>query len=376
MIYLDNNATTQIHPQVLEVVNLYLQEHWGNPSSSYSLGAKEKKAIETARQNIASLINAEPAEIIFTSGATESNNMAFHCALGSRGRKSKKHLITSAVEHSSVIEISKNLQTEGYDVTYLPVDENGMIDLNDLENSITSNTGFVSLMYANNETGVIFPIKQIAKICRRKDVLLHCDAVQAVGKIPVDVNELNVDYLSLSGHKLYAPKGIGALFVKRSAPVAPLILGGGQEAGRRGGTYNTPYIAGLSLAAQLAIAQIDLYKNQIEPLRNYFENEIVKNISQVYFNGKNSLRIPNTSNIGIQGIDSDIILNYLNQYEIFISSGAACSSQTIAPSHVITAMKDYTRAGEALRISLSVNTTLEEVDMLLNKLKEAYRILA
>lgn len=367
MIYLDNNATTQIHPEVLDIVNYYLKEHWGNPSSNYTFGAREKNAIENARASVANLINAGPSEIIFTSCATESNNTAFHAAIQSS--KNKKHIITSAVEHSSIMEICKNLENNGYKITYLKVNEDGMVNTQDLENSISAETCLVSLMWANNETGVIFPIKEISEICQKKKVLFHCDAVQAVGKMPIDLKNIHIDYLSIAGHKFAAPKGIGALYIKNGSPISPFILGGGQEFGYRGGTYNTAFIVGLGKAAELAFMQIDSYVQKVKNLRDYFENKISECIPTVYFNGRNSARVPNTSNIGISGIDSAITINYLSQYEIFISSGSACSSQVIEPSHVIQAMKNYDKATETLRISLSASTTSQDIDFLIESVK-------
>lgn len=373
MIYLDNNSTTQIHSEVLKVVNCYLENHWGNPSSSYSFGAKEKDAIENAREAVGCLINAEPSEIIFTSCATESSNIAIRSAI--EYNPDKRHIITASTEHASILEICKNLESKGYKITFLGVDENGIIDVKELENTIDENTCLVSLMWANNETGVINPVNEISEICTRKRIFFHCDAAQAVGKIPVDLDKIHIDYLGLSGHKIYAPKGIGALFVKQGIPVSPLVIGGGQEHGLRGGTYNTPYIAGFGRAAELASGQIKTYDKKIKNLRDYFENKVSELIPKVYYNGKSTLRLPNTSNIGILGIDSDIILNYLAQHEIYISSGSACTSNVISPSHVIQAMKNYDRANEALRISLSIESTKEDVSCLINALEQACKIL-
>jgi cysteine desulfurase len=370
MIYLDNNATTQVDPEVLKVVKCYLEEHWGNPNSNYSFGAKERLAIDNARNAVAQLINAEPSEIIFTSCATESNNMAFHSVI--KAFSAKKHVIVSCVEHSSIMEICKSLEFNGYRITYLKVNEDGMINLKELEDSIAEDTCLVSLMWANNETGILFPVEEASKICHKKGVLFHCDAVQGVGKINIDLKKVNIDYLSISGHKIYAPKGVGALCIKNGNPIFPLIIGGGQEAGYRGGTYNTAFIVGLGKASELALSHVDFYCHNVEPLRDYFEDNILKLIPTVYFNGKNSCRLPNTSNLGIQGMDSDMIINYLEQYDIFISSGSACSSQAIAPSHVIQCMKGYDRASEALRISFSIYTTRTEVDSFLGFLERAY----
>lgn len=373
MIYLDNNSTTQIHPEVLDIVQYYLKDHWGNPSSSYPFVAREKEAIENARGSVAELINAEPSEITFTSCATESSNTAFLSAIESD--RNKKHIITTAVEHSSILEICKKLQNTGYEVTYLSVDEDGMINLDELKEAISDKTCLVSVMWANNETGVISPIPEISDLCSKHNVLFHCDASQAVGKLPVDVDIYAIDYLSISGHKMYAPKGIGALYTRQGAFLVPLIVGGGQEHGKRGGTYNTPYIVGLGKAADLASGHIQEYNNSILTIRDYFEKEVQVLIPEIYFNGQAMTRLPNTSSIGISGMDSDIILNYLSQHEVYISSGSACTSDTITPSHVIQAMKGYDRANEALRISLSVDSSLNDVQALISAIKEAYDIL-
>ena len=369
MIYLDNNATTQINPEVLELINRYLQDHWGNPSSNYYFGSRDKKFIESSRESVANLVNATPPEIIFTSCATESNNMAFHSAVNSN--LGKKHIITSKVEHSSILEICKALENRGYDVTYLDVNEDGMIDLNELDNALGNKTALVSLMWANNETGVINPVKEISQICRNKDVLFHCDAVQAVGKTSVDLSVQNIDYLSISAHKIHGAKGIGALYVRSGVPMSPLIIGGGQENGMRGGTYNTAYIAGFGKAAEIAYENLDDYQYNLKRLRDWFEDELLKLIPTVYFSGKKVIRLSNTCNFGITGIDSDILLNILGSQNILASTGSACSSATLTPSHVISAMKGYEKANEAIRISLSSYTSKKELEITIEALKEA-----
>ena len=249
MIYLDHNATTPVAPEVLEAMMPFLTDNWGNPSSSYKFGSKLKGVVEVAREQVAALIGAYGGEVIFTSCATESNNAAIHAALKATG---KRHVVTSAVEHSSVLNYCRALEKEGYRVTYLPVDRDGLLKLADLESAITDDTAVVSLMWANNETGVLFPVKEIAEICRARGVLFHCDGVQAAGKIEIDVRKVPVDYLSLTGHKFHAPKGVGALYVRRKAPFSPLIYGGHQERGLRGGTECVPLIVGMGKAAELA----------------------------------------------------------------------------------------------------------------------------
>lgn len=359
MIYLDNNATTQIHPTVLDVINNTLKKYWGNPSSKHAFSEKGNLTIKNARNAVAELINTDSAEIIFTSCATESNNMAFHSALNSN--LEKKHIITSHVEHSSILEICKNLETKGYQITYLSVNEDGVINIDEFRNAFTAQTILVSLMWANNETGVISPVQDIAQLCKEKNVLFHCDAVQAVGKIPVDLSGRSIDYLSISAHKFHGPKGIGALYIKSESPASPLIIGGGQEHKLRGGTYNTAYIAGFGKAAELANINIKTYQNELKGLQIWFENELIKNVPKVYFNGKSVDRIPNTSNFGIPGIDSEIILNILSSQEIYLSTGSACSSNAITPSHVVTAMKGHDKANEAIRVSSSTNTSKKEL---------------
>src|SRR5215510_11697676 len=250
MIYLDNNGTTQVLPEVIKAMMLYFTTEWGNPSSSYRFGSKLKTVIETAREQVADLLGAHPREVIFTSCGTESNNAAIHAAL--KAYPGKRHIITSAVEHSSVLNYCIALEKEGYRVTYLPVDRDGLLKLVDLEHAITDETAIVSLMWANNETGVLFPVKEIAEVCHSRGVFYHCDAVQAAGKITIDVQKIPIDYLSLTGHKFHAPKGIGALYVRRKTPISPYVYGGHQEHGLRGGTESVPLIVGMGKAAQLA----------------------------------------------------------------------------------------------------------------------------
>src|SRR5258705_7352433 len=275
MIYLDNNGTTSVLPEVVEAMMLYFTTDWGNPSSSYKFGSKLKSVIETAREQVADLIGAHPREILFTSCATESNNAAIHAAL--KAHPDKRHIVTSAVEHSSVLNYCMALEKDGYRVTYLPVDREGLLKLADLENAITDETAVVSLMWANNETGVLFPVKEIAEICRARGVLYHCDAVQAAGKVEIDVSRdggMQADYLSLTGHKFHAPKGVGALYVRRKAPFSPMIHGGHQERNLRGGTECVPLIVGMGKAAELARNHLPTYEERVRPLRDTLEETI------------------------------------------------------------------------------------------------------
>jgi cysteine desulfurase NifS len=351
MVYLDHNATTPVLPEVLEAMMPYLTTEWGNPSSAYKFGAKVKSVIETAREQVAELIGAQLREVIFTSCATESNNAAIHAAL--KANPNKRHIVTSAVEHSSVLNYCMALEKEGYRVTYLPVDRVGLLKLADLENTIADETSVVSLMWANNETGVLFPVKEIAEICRSRGVLYHCDAVQAAGKIEMDVRKLPVDYLSLTGHKFHAPKGIGALYVRRKTPFSPLIHGGHQERNLRGGTENVPLIVGMGRAAELARKHLPNYEKKVRPLRDKLEEGILCSIPNTELNGHRTQRLSNTTNITFRGIESEALLILLDQEGVCASSGSACLADSDEPSHVIKAMKPASAASrQMIRFSL------------------------
>ena len=374
MIYLDHNATTPVAPKVLEAMLPYFTSEWGNPSSSYRFGSKLKSVIETAREQAADLIGAQPREIVFTSCATESNNAAIHAAL--KANSDKRHIVTSAVEHSSVLNHCMALEKEGYRVTYLPVDQDGLLKLADLENAITGETAVVSLMWANNETGVLFPIKEIAELCRGKGVLFHCDAVQAVGKVPIDVRKVQPDYLSLTGHKLHAPKGIGALYVRRKAPFKPYVLGGHQERGLRGGTENVALIAGLGKAAELASQKISKFESVVRPLRDSLEKGILDSIPDTELNGHKTQRLANTTNITFRGIESEALLLLLDQEGICASSGSACLADSDEPSHVVAAMKpESSAARQMIRFSLDLTNTAADVEATLNSLTRAVKML-
>jgi cysteine desulfurase len=361
MIYLDYNATTCIAPEVIETMMPYLTTEWGNPSSSYKFGSKLKGVIETARAQVAELIGAYPSEIIFTSCATESNNTAIHSAL--KAHPGKHHIITSAVEHSSVLNFCMMLEKEGCRVSYLPVDRDGLLILADLEKAITEETAIVSLMWANNETGVLFPVKDIADICRSRGVLFHCDAVQAAGKIKINMRDVQADYLSLTGHKFHAPKGIGALYVRRKTPFSPLIYGGHQERNLRGGTESVPLIVGMGKAAELARKHLLGYEKKVRPLRNKLEDGILKSIPNTELNGDKVLRLTNTTNITFHGVESEALLILLDQEGICASSGSACLADSDEPSHVIKAMKpELAAARQMIRFSLDMNNTQTEID--------------
>lgn len=394
MIYLDHNATTPVRPEVLEAMLPFFKEKWGNPSSTYRFGAELKGALETACGQVAELLGARPGEIIFTGNATEANNAAIHSAL--KADPGKRHLITSQVEHSSVLNHCLALEKEGCRVTCLPVDREGLLKLADLENAITDDTAVVSLMWANNETGVLFPVQEIAGLCRSRGVLFHCDAVQAVGKVPVDVSTLPVDYLSLSGHKFGAPKGVGALYVRRRAPFSPLLHGGHQERGRRGGTECVPLIVGLGQAAELARKELPDYDKKVRPLRDALEAGILGNAGgarlsgragerpaedcqphlNTELNGHPTQRLANTTNITFHGIESEALLLLLDQEGICASSGSACLADSDEPSHVVRAMKPDTGAArQMIRFSLGLENTAAEVNATLSAIERTTRAL-
>jgi cysteine desulfurase len=352
MIYFDNNATTQIDPEVLQLMLPYLQDQYGNPSSAYSFGKRVAKAINTAREQIAALLRCEPSEIIFTSCGTESDNSAIQSAL--LLDPDRKHLVTSKVEHSAVIKHAEALARRGYEVTWLDVDSDGLIDLDDLERVIREDTAIVSLMWANNETGTVFPIAEAAEICRSKGTMFHTDAVQAVGKIDIDLRRIPINFLSLSGHKLHAPKGIAALYVNRKTRFNPYLLGGGQENKRRGGTENTASIVALGKAAELASSALVEENSRVKALRDRFEQGLLDKISSVQVNGHRAYRLPNTSNLAIEGIDSEGMLMLLDQRGICCSAGSACTAGSLEPSHVLKAMgHSNDRARGSLRFSFS-----------------------
>ena len=365
--YLDNNATTRVAPEVVEAMMLYFTENWGNPSAAYGFGNRLTKDLDAAREQVATLINAEPREIIFTSCGTESNNSAFHAALITQPEK--RHIVTTKVEHAANIAYSEQLKKQGYEVTFLPVEPDGSLDLHLLELAIRPDTALVSMMWANNETGVLFPIYEAAAICRSKGVLFHTDAVQAAGKVDIDVKLTEVSMLSISGHKLNAPKGVGALFVKRRTPYESFITGGGQERGRRGGTYNVPYIIGMGIAAEMAHFHLTRDVHRVRTLRDRMEEGILKRIKVSCRNGSHDLRLPNTCNVCFHGVEAEAVLMLLDKAGICASSGSACKTGSIEPSHVLTAMGlRPSLARGALRFSLGVYNTEEDVDYLLETL--------
>jgi|APGre2960657505_1045072.scaffolds.fasta_scaffold02028_9 cysteine desulfurase len=366
VFYFDNNATTRVAPEVVTAMMPFLSELWANPSSAYSFGAQVHGHVEKARETVAALINADPKEVTFTSCGTESNNSAIHSALVTSG---KRHVVTTAVEHSANMNFGAYLEKRGFEVTYLPVESDGSLDLHLLERSIRPDTAVVSVMMANNETGVLFPIEEIAALCRSKGVLCHTDAVQVPGKLKMDVRQLGVDFLSLSAHKLHAPKGIGMLYVKRRTKFQPYVIGGHQERGRRGGTESVANIVAFGRAAELAMASIDDENTRIRGLRDRFENHVLTRIPNTVRNGNRNLRLPNTSNIAFDFIEAEAVLLLLDQAGICASSGSACTTGSLDPSHVLMAMGlPPMRARGSVRFSFGIYNTEEDVDHLIEKL--------
>ncbi len=365
--YFDNNATTRVAPEVVDAMIPFLRDFWGNPSSAYAFGAQVHGHVEKAREQVAALINADPKEVVFTSCGTESNNSAINSALFMN--PGKKHAITTKVEHSANINFGEFLQKKGYDVTYLPVESDGSLDVHLLEKSIRPDTAIVSVMMANNETGVIFPIAEIAAICRSKGVLCHTDAVQVPGKLKIDVKELGVDFLSLSAHKLHAPKGVGMLYIKRRTKFQPYLIGGHQERGRRGGTESVANIVAFGRAADLAVASLHDENTRVRALRDRLENFILTNIPNTVRNGNKENRLPNTANIAFDFVEAEAILLLLDGLGICASSGSACTTGSLDPSHVLMAMGlPPMRARGSVRFSLGIYNTEEEVDYLIKHL--------
>lgn len=368
-IYLDNNATTRCYPQVVEAMLPYFSEKYGNASSMHTFGGQNRHAIDIARKQVSALINAAyDDEIIFTSCATESNDSVLFSVAESFPQK--KHIITSAVEHPAVLEPCHVLESRGWRVDYIRVDENGRFDLEELKNLIDGDTALVSVMWANNETGTIFPIKEIAKIAHTHGALFHTDAVQAAGKIAIDVQAAEVDFLSVSAHKFHGPKGIGALYVRRGTRFVPYLVGGHQEKRRRAGTENVPYIVGIGKAAELAQKRLsDGSMQKVAALRDKLEKGIVDTIPDVKINGDVQNRVPNTTNISFGYIEGESILMYLNDFGICASSGSACTSGSLEPSHVLRAMKvPFQFAHGSIRFSLSDENTESEIEVVLKEL--------
>ena len=360
-IYLDNNATTAVAPEVAEAIQPYYHELYGNPSSMHLFGGQLHRRIEEARAKVAALIGAEPEEIIFTSCGTESDNTAIMSAVESYPHK--RHVISTRVEHPAVLSFVRHLARKGYRLSLVPVDAMGRFDMDFFMKSLDENTAVVSVMHANNETGVIFPIEEIGAILRERNILFHTDAVQTTGKIPIDVKGLPVDMLSLSGHKLHAPKGIGALYVKKGTRFYPYIIGGHQEHGRRAGTENVASIIALGEACELAQGTLQIEAVHVARLRDKLENALLEKCPDPRINGDTSRRLPNTSNISFEYVEGEAILLRIDEFGICASSGSACTSGSLEPSHVLRAMGiPFTAIHGSIRFSLSRYTTEEEID--------------
>ena len=362
VVYLDNNATTRVAPEVLEAMLPFFSERYGNPSSMHNFGGSVGKEMREARESLAGLLGCGADEIIFTSCGTESDNTAIRSAL--TAQPDKRHIVTTRVEHPAVLSLCKFLErSQGYRVTYLGVDSVGRLDMQELTDSLTDDTAVISVMWANNETGVLFPVPEIATLAKSRGIMMHTDAVQAVGKVPINLGELDVDMLSLSGHKLHAPKGVGALFVRRKLPYRPYLIGGHQEHGRRAGTENTTGIIALGAAARAAKAHLPAENTVVRALRDRLENALLAAVPDSRLNGHKTERLPNTTNISFKYIEGEAILLLLDQLGIAASSGSACTSGSLEPSHVLRAMGvPFTFAHGSIRFSLSRYTTDADVD--------------
>ena len=366
-VYFDNNATTKVAEEVLEEIKPLFCDLYGNPSSMHTFGGQLGRKIRRAREQAANLLVCDPAEIIFTSGGTESDNAAIQGALAASPNKRK--VITTRVEHPAVLTACRQLENHGYTVVELAVDKVGQLDLAELEEALDDDTALVTIMYANNETGVIFPIDKIADLVTNRGVPFHTDAVQAVGKIPLKLSNSNIDMLSLSGHKLHAPKGIGVLYIKKGTRFSPFMVGGHQEAGKRAGTENIPGIVGLGKACELASENIEEENNKVKSLRDKLENAILKECPDSRLNGDKDNRLPNTANISFEYIEGEAILLMLDKFGICASSGSACTSGSLEPSHVLRAMGvPFTAAHGSIRFSLSRYNTEAEVDYTIEKM--------
>lgn len=366
-VYFDNNATTQVAAEVLEAMLPYFRDLYGNPSSMHTFGGQVGQKIRAAREQVAALIGASSDEIIFTSCGSESDNTAIHSALATQPEK--KHIITSRVEHPAIRALCAHLATQGYRITELSVDKNGLLDLENMEKSITPDTAIISLMWGNNETGVIFPVEKAAAMAHERGILFHTDAVQAAGKIPINLKNNAIDMLSISGHKLHAPKGIGVLYVRKGTKFSPFLIGGHQERGRRGGTENSPSIVGLGKASELAAVNMEKENTCVKAMRDRLERELINRIPQSRVNGDTMNRLPNTTNISFEFVEGEAILLLMNELGICASSGSACTSGSLQPSHVLRAMGvPFTMAHGSIRFSLSIYNTEEEIDFVIDKM--------
>ena len=370
VIYMDNNATTRVAPEVVDAMMPFLTDCYGNPSSMHTFGGQVGRYVNEARQAIAALIGAEPEEIVFTSCGTESDSTAILSAL--QTFQDKRHVVTTRVEHPAVKNLCESLDSltgHKHRITRLPVEADGTLSLDQYRASLGDDTAIASVMWANNETGVIFPVEEMAAIARERGILFHTDAVQAVGKIPINLKDSCIDFLSISGHKLHAPKGVGVLYVRKGTPYMPFLNGGHQEHGRRGGTENVASIVGLGQACKLATANMAEENNRVRALRDKLEAGLLQSIPRSLLNGHKSERLPNTANISFEFVEGEAILLHMNQHQICASSGSACTSGSLEPSHVLRAMGvPFTAAHGSIRFSLSVYNTEAEVDFVLAKM--------
>lgn len=364
-IYLDNNATTKVDCEVFEAMLPYLKEEYGNPSSLYSKGLKVKDAISDSRKSVADLIGANVTEIVFTSSASEANVTAIMSAI--RSNTNKKHIITTSVEHASIMETMKYLESIGYEITYLSVNDAGQIDLDELNGAVRKDTILIAIMMANNEIGNIYPVEEVGKIARKNNILFHVDAVQAVGKCDIDVGQIGCNTLSMSGHKIHGPKGIGVLYVKENTPFTPLIFGH-QEGNKRGGTENAAFIIGLGVAAKRLLKDMKMNNEKMIELRDYLEKEILSNIDDVLIYGDKMNRMPNTTSMAFKSVDANELMLMLEGFNIYVSTGSACNSYEAEPSHVLKAMNANLSDFSPIRVSLSEYTTKEEIDEFIKKI--------
>lgn len=362
VIYLDNNATTRTAPEAVAAMLPYFSEYYGNASSIHKFGGRLAKVVEEGRAKVAGFLGADPSEIIFTSCGTESDNAAILSALDVCPKRRRK-IVISTVEHPAILNLGKDLERRGYTVVKIPVDSLGRLDMDRAREMIDEETAVVSVMWANNETGNLYPVEALAELAHRAGALFHTDAVQAAGKIPFKLRDMNIDMLSVSGHKFHAPKGIGALYVRRGVRFRPFVVGGHQERGRRAGTENVPYIVGMGVAAELAMANFDTENNYVRKLRDDLHNRLIAAIPSVRVNGDVEHRLPNTTNLSFEYIEGESILMHMDIHGICASSGSACTTGSLEPSHVMRAMGvPYTAAHGAIRFSFSRYNTQEDVD--------------
>ncbi|MGC8658271.1 MAG: cysteine desulfurase NifS [Desulfomonilaceae bacterium] len=374
-IYLDNNATTRVADEVFDKIRPFFSELYGNPSSMHSFGGNVAREIAIARSSMAELLGVSAQEIIFTSGGTESDSTAILSALNTLPER--REIVTTRVEHPAILNLCKYLaRFKGYTVKWLSVDKFGMLDMDEVKRSISENTAIVSIMWANNETGVIFPVEQISEIAASKGALMHTDAVQAVGKIPINLCDTNINFLSLSGHKLHAPKGIGALYIKKGTRFAPFMIGGHQEFNRRGGTENVPGIVGLGCAARVAMKNFEEENNRVKKMRDRLQSGLLDTVTQARVNGHPDFRLPNTLNIGFEFVEGEAILLRMDDKGICASSGSACTSGSLEPSHVLRAMGvPFTAVHGSIRFSLSRYNTEDEIEFVIQELPKIIQTL-